>query len=1148
MSDVGEAKPSRCRHSHGEEDESTSRKTDQSKGVRKPSKTPSQASSVRFNNSQKDPGSQVSVPLSHSDRRSSGTSEVASVTTKDSINEASEPENLSIDDEAAERASLRSSGSTRSVSGNLTSERAPSVDYSTDLDLSQSASSLRGGSDNRSMGGVSDLSKRSAPSEVSGKSLKASKSASEKYEPSENGTSEVSKDPEVTADEVPRGETNTAAVFTSFIQALREETQRLENTENLRKFESSHVRGILGELTDTLRDSEDQSLRLYEGIEAIREAAQGLKRTLEARLNRSTDAEAEVMMEGQENTDNKKAHSRAVAAVSAAKALLAEVALDVTEAAKMAAEAETAAAEAAAAAEEVVEEIGEIEDRLDEVEDGEVEEQEEEEKEIPVGEDAGRQKDEEDREASDDDDDAGQSGEDAHSHTSSRLEDDNEDLQTKEDGESDREDEDREEDVAQEETEKTDERKAETPKPPESPKRRRSIKDNVMEWPYHILNLPDDDVTDDEIGCVVRYKAEYFTSSSPDFCCVVNNHMSVDAVGDSEELVSHVVSVEHVEDSPGGELEAPIVVAVPYGVSPRMMSTREFVVKFKSGNEDEWKVVPMLATDSSFAEHKGPFAEVRTNQLGSFAVIARLIKDRQTITKKGGVVKSSSDHRMNVAYPPGVCSLMSVTLQVQPAEQAVSDLRARMRHCSDLIAASPIITLTHSSNKPFEKPVTVTIPCPPNPLKVPAAGGVSSANSPSKPAEKQAPLSPDGAVIIRGTKSSIFGGDPANDTLHLMHRQSNWNYWNEVENAQFKQVRKDLVSIELDRPMDKLLILRMTSDGRYPAKNVAQTFERALQIKYASIILHHRVDDPQRVVVQCVPARQLDSALRRLSQDGYEGPPDPSVDVPMSEGQEITLKFSGNIKIVGRDQITFTFHSHRRNMVEFLIEETNKFGNHSSDEYRGMAEFYGTPRITLADMEDPEEVLLREAEAKAAEKENKRSGASMLTKAEKKKQEGLDGGGRDYQSLRKVESDLICKLSVLLPKAEPDPPLPPSRYRATAIDAGGFVSNANLRWLSSELGNEWESLATVLGIKRSRLQSIKRNNPIKVEHQVLDMLVTWRSMLPRAYDKERKLCRALVRCGRYDLAEELKERDASNTEINHIAHNNNLNVLDMDEY
>ena len=94
------------------------------------------------------------------------------------------------------------------------------------------------------------------------------------------------------------------------------------------------------------------------------------------------------------------------------------------------------------------------------------------------------------------------------------------------------------------------------------------------------------------------------------------------------------------------------------------------------------------------------------------------------------------------------------------------------------------------------------------------------------------------------------------------------------------------------------------------------------------------------------------------------------------------------------------------------------------------------------------------------------------------------------------------------------------------------MSNSNLKWLSTELGNEWESLAGYLGIKRSRMQSIKRNNPAKQEQQILDMLITWRSQVPKSYDKERKLCSALTRSGRYDLAEELRYRGEEFEESN----------------
>ena len=123
-------------------------------------------------------------------------------------------------------------------------------------------------------------------------------------------------------------------------------------------------------------------------------------------------------------------------------------------------------------------------------------------------------------------------------------------------------------------------------------------------------------------------------------------------------------------------------------------------------------------------------------------------------------------------------------------------------------------------------------------------------------------------------------------------------------------------------------------------------------------------------------------------------------------------RFSGNIKIIGHEEMKFTFHSHKRSLVEFSITESNRFGNYSSSEYRGMAEFYGEPRIRLEDMEDPEEVLLKEAEAKAAEKENKGD-------RDEKKGKGQKGQDKD-KNKEQVDKDtsrgLLCKLPVTLPK------------------------------------------------------------------------------------------------------------------------------------
>ncbi|KAJ8027529.1 Death domain-containing protein 1 [Holothuria leucospilota] len=720
-----------------------------------------------------------------------------------------------------------------------------------------------------------------------------------------------------------------------------------------------------------------------------------------------------------------------------------------------------------------------------------------------------------------------------------------------------------------------------SPRPTSS---RRTPTEKPLEWPHYILHLSEDP-SDEIIGCIIRSNDDVIEENPNTFICRLAPDLSTSVVSDSEELVCDVVVIEEVtteddyskedednreersndieetaeenseEDHEGAEQvsketenpridkdennnthiksddhkdqkirkEYRLVVAIPYTVTPRMATSREFVVKIKAGPAPDWSIPSTLATESVFPEHKGPFIEVRVNVSGNcaFAVVARPITDRLTITKKGGFMKSSTDSRISLTYPVGISSLMTASLQVQPAEQAVSELRSRMKHCSDLITASPILHLTHSSRKGFEQPVTLALSCPPNPFKAASSTTLSS----SKADEKQdksdkpggMPPSREDGVVIRSTKSSIFGGDPSEDALHLLHRPLTAKSWATLDDITIKQTRKDVVTVDLDKPYDRLLVLRMTADCRYPVENVANTFEQALQIKYSKIILAHKVDDLENAVVLCVPSRQVEGVLRKLSSDGYEAPSEMSEELPLTEGMEIEMRVTGNIKVVNHEIVKLIFHSQRRTNIDLRLDVANPYGNYSSSDYRGMLEFYGRPKIVLQDMEDPEEILLREAEAKVEAKKGQRKEEKKEKKAKENKEQ--------IQNVSKNVPHQLCKIPVSLPKRDREVDLTASQTRAKIADVPGITCNVNLEWLAGELGNEWESLAAYLGMKSNRMQSIKRNFPGNQTAQIFNMLITWRSRMPKSYDKERKLLRALVRCGRYDLSEELKYRE-----------------------
>ena len=112
-------------------------------------------------------------------------------------------------------------------------------------------------------------------------------------------------------------------------------------------------------------------------------------------------------------------------------------------------------------------------------------------------------------------------------------------------------------------------------------------------------------------------------------------------------------------------------------------------------------------------------------------------------------------------------------------------------------------------------------------------------------------------------------------------------------------------------------------------------------------------------------------------------------------------RFTGNIKMADTSNgDKFTFFSHRRCILHFNIAAGNVYGNSTSDEYRGVAEFYGRPQIVIEDIKDHEDDLLEEFGNKTAQRSGRR-----------------DGDQSSMQSVGKsMTNDFICKIPVSIPK------------------------------------------------------------------------------------------------------------------------------------
>ncbi|XP_066263520.1 death domain-containing protein 1-like isoform X1 [Branchiostoma lanceolatum] len=591
-------------------------------------------------------------------------------------------------------------------------------------------------------------------------------------------------------------------------------------------------------------------------------------------------------------------------------------------------------------------------------------------------------------------------------------------------------------------------------------------------WPMEALQVENLD-GESEVGCLIRATSDVLDSPPSPITASYLHHLSHRTVGSAEELVSEVVDLQ-----PRGQvLPGPLIVAVPYPVSARAGS-REVIVKTSQDGE-KWRAIPAFNPEANYRERKGVFfAEVNVKQLGMFAVLSRPAREKIHIPTKGGLFKAPQDQRVSFKYDKeGVKTPMMLTLEIQPVSMSVvADVKSREKTCEGLISCSPIVRMSHNVNihTRDSPPITVTVPVPPNPSR--AAAEESNTNRRPKTAfegsrSSDAASRPMSAFSL-GTRSSSAQDD--DDTLRLLTwEEGGWLVHDDVELTERKG---DLVAFELKVVLQRFIILRLKTGSHYSPEKVVRALEKSLRTKRAACIALHRADDPNSLVFKCVPAANSAQTLRALEDSGYVGPPDPSADVLLTEGQLIYMRLLGNITHAdesSEEELRLPFHCHVHKSVRLKVKEQDEFANHSYDEYRGQVEFF-----------------LRE--------NNEHDGKETS----------------------------LCKLPVSLPKKERPRPRPPSSYRKL-IEVPGPLGTDGLNHLAREMGEDWDVVAGYLKVKHSRVQAIKRNYPGDIKQQAFDMLYTWRNSMPRHCDKVGVLYKALRKSDRGDLAEKLRAETAA---------------------
>ncbi|XP_048220426.1 death domain-containing protein 1 [Perognathus longimembris pacificus] len=601
-------------------------------------------------------------------------------------------------------------------------------------------------------------------------------------------------------------------------------------------------------------------------------------------------------------------------------------------------------------------------------------------------------------------------------------------------------------------------------------------KNNMMEKEYFdVLG----EGTDPQVSCYITAPSYILQQLE----CRMANNMSSLVVSDNEELVSNVITVECLDKET--RIPFPICISIPFTARYRG-NYRDIMVKVSDKNFQSSYLTPN-SLEGRGGSYKGSCAAVKAYKLGMFSVMSCLKKESFTVTKKGFTLKSSLDSRISLSYPAGVFSSpVLVQLKIQPVDPSLLVyLKAQQDSSYSVLSTSPLIHTLHPSNHPFQKPVTVFLPCSPHPEKKNFGFEEDHKRKASATANK---LTTTTLHFHRAQSASVRKpGNNACETLRLLGFRSRDSCWFGLDDVVVRTTQNGLVSFELCEHLERFIVLHLSSivDSSYLVSFVKSLEEASLSTT-ACVVLSHQKDRPHRIVILVVPVKDLNCTLKNLRLEGFGGLAESSRHFQVREGEQLLLKFTGNIfgSSNGRDygkEFKLIFHLQRRPRLELQIKEVDEFGNYSCPHYKGTIVIYKVPT--------------------------------------EKKVPNLD------QSLILHESHChlpICKLPLRLPKHEKLTHRPQSTKRISTDPIEALWNNL-LHWLAEELSEEGpEALTASLPVRRSTVQLIKLKHPDDLTEQIHELLCFWKRSLPTATDKLRLLARHLRKMGRSDLAEELK--------------------------
>lgn len=102
-------------------------------------------------------------------------------------------------------------------------------------------------------------------------------------------------------------------------------------------------------------------------------------------------------------------------------------------------------------------------------------------------------------------------------------------------------------------------------------------------------------------------------------------------------------------------------------------------------------------------------------------------------------------------------------------------------------------------------------------------------------------------------------------------------------------------------PPVRLLAVRLLSPLQPGGlASLAEELEESVCCHAVTVVLQRRLEEPHAALVAALPSRDLGWEMSRLRARGYSGLSEIASEISMREGDQLLLRFSGNITSTGR--------------------------------------------------------------------------------------------------------------------------------------------------------------------------------------------------------------------------------------------------------